>query len=495
MRKLLIVAGVPIDDLNMPEALDQIEAFIQSRQPHQVATVNADFVVKVWDDAELRYILNNADMLTADGMPLVWGARWLGVDLRGRVTGADLVPALAERGARLGWRFFLLGGRPGVAEKASQVLAQRYPGFKVVGMYSPPFAPVVEMGSEAVERIRAAAPDVLLVAFGNPKQEKWIYMHNAGLNVPVSIGVGGSLDFVAGLIPRAPLWMQNSGLEWLYRLIQEPGRMWKRYVVDLVLFVRFFFTQWWQQQSGKRARHAPFELKQAAVPPPAPPEMNLSGAITFAEQPGLQAEIEKALSGLKSAAGISTLRLNLQGVTFIDSAGLGMLVNLTKQARQAGKDLLLCGPRTEIINTLRLIKLDQFLNIEGQAQQPAPTPAAAPEPHRANGWLVLPGPARLEAATAREFRTRLEAALPGDLSIILDLSATQFVDSSGIAALLNSQRGLQAAGGKLVLANLSRDVRRVLELSGVAGLFSLADSLESALRAQPAPLAPQEDEK
>ena len=128
MRKLLIIAGVPVDDMSLPEVLDQVQEFIRLKTPHQIATVNADFVLKARDDPELRHILNRADILTPDGMPLIWGARLLGVNLKGRVTGADLVPALAERGARLGWRFFFLGGRPGIPERAAQNMAARYPG-------------------------------------------------------------------------------------------------------------------------------------------------------------------------------------------------------------------------------------------------------------------------------------------------------------------------------------------------------------------------------
>ncbi len=351
MRKLLIIAGVPIDDLSMAEALDRIEGFVQSGRPHQVATVNADFVVKVWNDSELRNILNNADMLTADGMPLVWGARLLGVNLRGRVTGSDLVPLLAERGALRGWRFFLLGGQPGVAERASEVLAERFPGFTVAGIYSPPFAPVVEMTPEINERIRAARPDVLLVAFGNPKQEKWIYMHLAELGVPVAIGIGASLDFVAGEVARAPVWMQNSGLEWLFRLGQEPKRLWKRYLVDMPHFARFFLIQWWRQLLGKTAKQTDFQVKQWAEPIPEIAEYTeiiLQGPLTNTERAKVQAEIEKTFAAAPAGGEWKGVRLNMTGVTFIDSVGLGMLVNLTKQARSQQAGLILAGLRPEI---------------------------------------------------------------------------------------------------------------------------------------------------
>lgn len=142
MRKLLIILGVPIDDLTLPAALDQIDEFVEigraTGTSHQIATINADFVTKALDDPELRLILQEADMATADGMPLVWGARLLGVPLEGRVTGADLVPALAERAAQKGYSMYMLGAAPGIAQRAADILCERYPGLKIAGVYSPP---------------------------------------------------------------------------------------------------------------------------------------------------------------------------------------------------------------------------------------------------------------------------------------------------------------------------------------------------------------------
>src|SRR6185503_12601611 len=220
MRKLLIILGVPVDDLNMVEALERLEEFIRvgraTGKSHQIATVNADFVVNSLHDPELRRILQESDMATADGMPLVMGARMLGVPLTGRVTGADMVPALAERAAERGYSIFLLGARDGVAARAAQILKSRYAGLKIVGVLSPPNTSLLEMDRTILDEVKAAKPDILLVAFGNPKQEKWISMYANELSVPISIGIGGTLDMIAGITKRAPLWMQRWGLEWLY---------------------------------------------------------------------------------------------------------------------------------------------------------------------------------------------------------------------------------------------------------------------------------------
>ncbi|MCA9924861.1 MAG: WecB/TagA/CpsF family glycosyltransferase, partial [Anaerolineales bacterium] len=254
MRKLILMLGVPIDDLTPAEALNRLEMFIENGRAtgknHQIATVNADFVVKAMSDPELRGILLESDMATADGMPLVWGARKLGVQLQDRVTGADMVPALSQRAAEKGYSIYFLGAAPGVAARAAEILQAQNPGLKIAGIYSPPKSSLLEMDTSVVDRVRAAKPDILLVAFGNPKQEKWIAMHRHNLSVPVMIGVGGTFDFIVGKTKRAPVWMQRAGLEWLFRLLHEPRRLWKRYVVDMGGFGLFFVRQWWAMRQG-----------------------------------------------------------------------------------------------------------------------------------------------------------------------------------------------------------------------------------------------------
>src|SRR5580698_7070699 len=164
------------------------------------------------------------------GMPLVWISRLLGNPLKERVSGADMVPQLAELSAKKGYSIYLLGGRPGVAERATKVLQEMHPGVNIVGHHAPPLADLERMDhGDTLDRIRAAKPDILLVAFGNPKQEKWIRMHAKRLGVPVSIGIGGSMDILIGNLRRAPEWMRRCGLEWLGRCMQEPARLLPRY--------------------------------------------------------------------------------------------------------------------------------------------------------------------------------------------------------------------------------------------------------------------------
>jgi N-acetylglucosaminyldiphosphoundecaprenol N-acetyl-beta-D-mannosaminyltransferase len=238
-RKTVAVLGVPFDNVTMDEAVDLIEDKIGDGRFHQVATANVDFLIHSIHDQQLQDILCSCDLVVPDGMPIVWAARMMGTRLKERVSGVDLIPRLAELAASRGYGMYLLGATEQSSRRAAESLRQRYPGLRIVGRYSPPFDALEDMDHEAIlGRIERARPDILLVAMGNPKQEKWLAMHRERLRVPICMGVGGSLDFIAGTVSRAPAWMRNSGLEWLHRACQEPGRLAMRYLSDAAGLVR-----------------------------------------------------------------------------------------------------------------------------------------------------------------------------------------------------------------------------------------------------------------
>ncbi len=233
------LAGLRLHPVGMSRCLEILQGYIESGGTHHVATANTDFFVHLRHHA---HILDTVDLTLVDGMPLVWLLRRLGHPAQ-RVTGADLVPRLASLAARHGYRMFFLGAAPGVAEDAVSRLRASNPDLPPVEVLSPPILPLERWDHEAVlERIARFRPHILVVALGAPKQERWIHMHRARLDVPVCIGVGGSLDIVAGRFSRAPLFMQQAGFEWLYRLAQEPRRLWRRYTRDAVIFVRLSLT-------------------------------------------------------------------------------------------------------------------------------------------------------------------------------------------------------------------------------------------------------------
>lgn len=218
----VIILGVRVHIVTMAETLAWIEAAVDARAPRQICTANPEFVMEAQTDAEFKAVLNRADLVVPDGVGLLWAARRLGRPIPERVAGSDLVTRIAERGAQHGWRLFFLGAAEGVAQRAAENLLAQYPDFVLAGTFSG--SPHVEEEDALVARVHAARPDVLLVAYGHPRQDKWIARNRDRLEVPVSLGVGGAFDFIAGVVPRAPGWVQRLNLEWLYRLVQQPWR-------------------------------------------------------------------------------------------------------------------------------------------------------------------------------------------------------------------------------------------------------------------------------
>lgn len=225
------VWGLPLAPLTFEQTLDRVEGLVRSGRPNYFITANLHYAMLTDQDRRLRSVNEGAAFLLADGMPLVWASRRLPTPLPARVAGADLVPALCERAARNGYRVFLLGGAPGVAEEAARVLQARFPALQIVGAEAPPFgelSPAEQSGLQ--ERIRAARPDLLFVAFGQPKGELWLAENREALGVPACVQIGGSLDFLAGRVRRAPSLLQRLGLEWAYRIYREPTRLAPRYL-------------------------------------------------------------------------------------------------------------------------------------------------------------------------------------------------------------------------------------------------------------------------
>lgn len=239
------ILSIDIDRVDFQETVEQILTFVAERRPRYVCTANVDHVVQCVQDEEFRQIYQDAALAVPDGVPLLWAARLLGKPLKERVNGTNLFERLCARAAERGHRVFFLGGPPGVADGAASVLRQRYPGLQVAGTYAPPFGfeRDPEENARVVDRIRRAAPDVLFVGFGAPKQEKWIYRHLRALQVPVSLGIGASFEYVAGTTKRAPAWMQSMGLEWFYRVLENPRRYWRRYLVQDLKFVPLVLRQ------------------------------------------------------------------------------------------------------------------------------------------------------------------------------------------------------------------------------------------------------------
>lgn len=252
MERNITIAGVRIDALEFDDVVEAIIAHATGNgAPGYVVTPNAHHVVLLQNDALLREIYDRAFLVVPDGVPLLWAAAILNMHLPGRVNGTDLFEALCGRAAQEGLRVFLLGGREGAAAAAAARLTARYPALNVCGIHCPPmnFEKNSVDCSRILTAINAARPHLLFVGLGAPKQEYWMYHNLEQLTVPVSLGIGVSFEFVGGIVSRAPRWMQHAGLEWLYRLCAEPGRLWKRYLFGNARFCALVARQWMAERS------------------------------------------------------------------------------------------------------------------------------------------------------------------------------------------------------------------------------------------------------
>jgi N-acetylglucosaminyldiphosphoundecaprenol N-acetyl-beta-D-mannosaminyltransferase len=472
-RPSITILGIPFDNVTSCQALTRIEHMIASRKPHYLATANVDFLVQAREDVELRRILFDADLILCDGTPLLWVSRLLGNPLPERVAGADVVPRLIQLASEKKYRLFLLGATPDSVTRAATNLRDVYPDLTIAGYYSPPFNKLIEMDHDEIKaRILAAQPDVLLVSFGCPKQEKWIAMHYRALGVPVAAGVGATIDFLAGKVSRAPVWMRDAGLEWVYRLLQEPRRLFRRYVKDLWIFSRSILVQWWALQFRNHRDQTTTTTSSHALD--CSPQGDYQIVVC---PPRLDAMVAEA-DGLGTADILRDQRhcfVHMAGVISIDSTGLGYLIGLQKRLRSAGVELVLIAPSAPVGRALRLMRISEFFSCapdlasaqylvqvrarERSAAVTLRTPAAVTP-------LVWHG--EITAANARQVwedtRTYLEAPRT-ERELALDLGDVRFIDSSGLGLLIRAKKLAQKQGVKLFLNGIQPAVKNVIQIA------------------------------
>lgn len=239
------ILDVHVSRFDLQQTMEKFSEAIKNEKKLRVSVTPVNCLLWAHRDKKLRNIYNSADIVTADGVPVVWASKLLGEPINGRVTGLDLLPEFSKVAAKEGFTFFFLGASEGVGEKLSRKLQQDNPELKISGSYSPPFADTFsdDENSKMIDLINQSGADVLWVSLTAPKQDFWIANHFNKLNVSIAIGVGAAFDVVCGNIKRAPKWMQKSGLEWLFRFVQEPKRLFKRYLVEAPQFIPLVIKQ------------------------------------------------------------------------------------------------------------------------------------------------------------------------------------------------------------------------------------------------------------
>ena len=238
--------AIHVNNLSLQEAADAIGHFINEKRKAYVVEVNTDVMIKIEEDPYLRQITNEADLVLIDGQPLVWISKLHKRPIKEKVSGSDLSIELCRRAAEKGHTLFILGGKDGIAEQAKARMEAKYPGLQIVGTYAPPFG--FEKDEQELSRIRemisTLQPDIVLACFGCPKQEKWIYENYRTIDAGVFLCAGATVDFLAGNVKRAPAWISRVGLEWFYRFLKEPKRLFKRYFVDDMKIFGLLIKYW-----------------------------------------------------------------------------------------------------------------------------------------------------------------------------------------------------------------------------------------------------------
>jgi N-acetylglucosaminyldiphosphoundecaprenol N-acetyl-beta-D-mannosaminyltransferase len=238
------VLGVGISAIDPPAALDLLDRWVAARERHYVCVCAVHIVMECQEDARLRAMVNRASLAVPDGMPLVWVSRLAGQPQVQRVYGPDLMLSFCALAAQRGYTNYLLGGAPGQPEVVAERLQARYPSLSIVGMRATPERPLPQADTEAiVAEINKLNPDVVWVGLGAPLQEQWMALNRDRIQAPLLVGVGAAFDFHSERVPQAPAWMQRLGLEWLFRLVQEPARLWRRYLLGNPAFLARLLAQ------------------------------------------------------------------------------------------------------------------------------------------------------------------------------------------------------------------------------------------------------------
>jgi exopolysaccharide biosynthesis WecB/TagA/CpsF family protein len=453
-----LVLGLPFSPLTSSGALERCLEIVRRREPRHVITANTDFLAKAEGDPEVRRLMFEADEVFCDGMPLVWASRLFvrpGGGLPDRVTGSDLVPRLLERLAAAGKSVFFLGSDEATLERLREKLSRDLPALRIAGLVSPPMGPIGSWDNAAyVEAIRRSKPDVLLVAVGFPKQDQWISRFRDQIRVPLMIGVGASLDFIAGKQVRAPRWMQRSGLEWVWRLGTDPKRLARRYLDDAIVFGRVIG----RQLRATLLNHLPVWSAR-----PSSSQALLNG-VSFQSAHVVRWESGGRLSqsgpGIAMAAGSVA---DVSGVEAMEEGLIGLIAETARQARLAGRRFAIFGAGPRLQAWMRDFGLSEvWPHFESPAALAAwlggrSLPATTLECAR-RGFVF-------EKAVAELFRG-VGPAGPDEVRV--DLRRIGSLSRLGADRLIDFKHRAESAGHRVVFENLSdlgRDSLEILELN------------------------------
>jgi N-acetylglucosaminyldiphosphoundecaprenol N-acetyl-beta-D-mannosaminyltransferase len=468
-----VLLGVPLDNVDLDDTLQRIHSYIEDFAedgiPRYVTTPNVDFLVNILrlgsfreKHPELAAVYRDSEMAITDGMAVVAATKLLGARVKGRVAGSDLVPTLIRTSRNL--KIYMLGGDEETLKKTEKVIHEMNPTIDVVGMLSPfihvkgdKLVDFPEEDLSITSHINACKPDILLIGLGNPKQELWFRRNRHRLAVPVSLGIGGTFNFMIGRVNRAPRFMQVTGLEWLYRVYVEPRRLWRRYSKGIVLFGQAMAISFLADRFVRLAR---FFVRPNSGPALPRKEIrkeacviNVAAALTHETVPFHRDLI------LEESTCCERTVLDFSGTNYIDSAGLGFVFSLRKVLADAGGRLRLCG-------VSRLLKLQMFAQrclapLGAQMSQNVETALFSMQNEEGAGSVTcraseekgtlrvdLSGELTVETAAVLDEKEMLPAGYAGDL--LVDMEGLDFIDTTGIGKVLKLKERLASPSKHLI---------------------------------------------
>ncbi len=431
----IAILGVPFDNITLAETCSLASTMIESRYPHYVTTVGVDFLVAAQEDVELRRILFDAHLIVAEENRIVWASKILGNPLSDCVTAARLIPQLLVLAEAKGWRVFLLGGDDAAAEK----IRARQPKLQLVGAFKPAEKPLLEMDhADILRRLREAKPDILLVAFGCPTQEKWINMNYRAAGVPFVLGAGSNFDFLTG-----------------------TGRTQSRGGKNVFKFFCAVLGQWWRLRARKKT--------SPAAPADVMPDPHGNLVVHAPARLGA-AEVQAAQAEWQRAVESGHVMFDLAETTFIDSTGVGMLIRLRKRARELNRQFILIAPRPPVVAALKLMKLDEFFTVQASVAgarilMESSAGASPVTSGMTAGQLQIRWTGEITTLNAVELGAYTESELSqlsAGVGVVIDLARVTFVDSTGIGLMVRFKKNLKRRDIALKFSHVSPSVRNVI---------------------------------
>ncbi|MBK1882421.1 WecB/TagA/CpsF family glycosyltransferase [Luteolibacter pohnpeiensis] len=462
---IAVLLGLPFHDVTLEGTLKHCEDVMAGAEQRYMVTANVDFTTQAYHDADLRKIVFFADRVVCDGMPLVWLSKLFGHPLTERVAGSDMVPRLLEICARRSFPVYFFGSDIATLSEAKEIVENRYPGLKVAGIDAPPIGAVVEWDNDEIcRKMKDSGAKLLLVCLGCPKQERWIFANHSETGIPLSIGVGASLDFITGKQRRAPVWMQKSGFEWFWRMSGNPKRLAARYGSDFLFLVKASFGQAMAQRTRSQiSEKMALEMDTEST--------NSIDVIRLVWKGGLEkdslmtAEIPKPID--------RPVLLDPSQVSFIDSSGLGKIALLVRNCRQAGKLFILFKPSSAVKDAVRAARMDSlFPMVESEAEvmellKNEESTSATVQESAGDGVVMLAFHHPLDALHHDKMLADLDAAIegnPGLKYLVLDLEFVDFIDSRAVGGLIRARKMAAAKGAELYLWNPSPAVAQIIKL-------------------------------